>query len=179
VLQAARLDPPLLPSHRHHSQFCIAIYQIQNANKEKLERTFFGLVSGRVASPSKAYESCLQYSYFTEDNEKNDNWIHLLGGYTWLPDPDLGPLEVVEPPVFHPAAPEEIDLFMESSLPAESESAGETEHKPDAASTDPSIVGAWSGTYEYRRGLQSDGLVNLSITETRGDGTFEGSGGAE
>jgi hypothetical protein len=52
VLQAARLDPRLLLFYGHHSQFCIAIYQLQNANKkEKLERAFFGLVSVRVASP--------------------------------------------------------------------------------------------------------------------------------
>jgi hypothetical protein len=93
-----------------------------------------------------------------------------------LPDPDLGELEVAEPPVFHQAAPEEIDLFMESSPPAESESAGHTEHKPDATSTGPSIVGAWSGTYDYRRAEQTDGLVSLSITETKEDGSFEGLG---
>ena len=46
----------------------------------------------------------------------------------------------------------------------------------DEPSTLPSLIGAWSGTYEYQRGKESDGLVSLSITEQKVNGEFEGSG---
>jgi len=110
-----------------------------------------------------------------EEDEKNDNWTRFWGGYTWLPDPDLGELEVPEPPLTYPVGHEELDLFMESSAHTESEAAGATEHNQDASSTHLSLCGAWSGIYEYQRGRESDGLVSLSITE-HGDGTFGGSG---
>jgi hypothetical protein len=94
-----------------------------------------------------------------------------------VPDPDLGELKVAEPPLFHQAAPDvAVDLFMECSPPSESKIVDGTEHRPDVASTAPSLVGAWSGTYDDRRGLQNDGLVSLSITEKSADGNFEGLG---
>jgi hypothetical protein len=108
--------------------------------------------------------------------EKNDNWTRPWGEYLWLSDPDLGELEVPEPPLFYQAEPEEIDTFMESSVHTTSKIADETEHDSDAVSARPSLVGPWSGSYEYRRGQQIDGLVSFSITEQQDDGTFEGSG---
>jgi hypothetical protein len=75
----------------------------------------------------------------------------------------------------HQVEPEELDLFIESGAHTESEAADETEHTQDALSTHSSLVGAWSGTYEYQRSKQSDGLVSLSITEQE-DSNFKGSG---
>ena len=98
-----------------------------------------------------------------------------MGLYSGLSDPDLGKLEVPEPPLVHQVEPEELDLFIESSAHTGNEAADETEHSQDASSTRPSLVGAWSGTYEYQRGYHSDGLVSLSITE-HNDGVFGGSG---
>ena len=111
-----------------------------------------------------------------ESDEKNDNWTRFWGGYTSLPDPDLGELEVSEPPLCHQVGQEELYFFIESSTHTESEATHETEHSQDASSTRPSLVGAWSGTYEYQQtDRQSDGLVSLSITEHEG-GKFEGLG---
>ena len=110
-----------------------------------------------------------------EPCEKNDNWTISWGAYTSLSDPDLGVLEVPEPPLCHKAGPEELDLFIESSVHTESEAAGEIEHSQDASSTRPSLIGAWSGTYVYERDVHSDGLVSLSITEHE-DEQFKGSG---
>lgn len=124
----------------------------------------------------KAYESCFQYSYISDRGEENDNWTRFWGGYTWLSDPDLGEMEVPEPPLVHQAGPEELDLFLESAAHNDSETANETEYNPDEAPTLSSLIGAWSGTYEYQRGMQSDGLVGLSITEQRANGEIEGSG---
>jgi hypothetical protein len=110
-----------------------------------------------------------------EPDEKNENWTRFWGVYTWLPDPDLGELEIPEPALCHQVGQEELDLFIESSAHTESEPTDEAEHNQDASSTRLSLVGAWSGTYEYQRGMQSDGLVSLSITEHEDD-KFEGSG---
>ena len=107
-----------------------------------------------------------------EPDEKNENWTRYWGIYTWLPDADLGELEIPEPPLSHQVEPEELDLFIESCVHTENEAADRTEHSQDASST---LVGAWSGTYEYQRGNQGDGLVSLSITEHK-DGQFRGSG---
>ena len=111
-----------------------------------------------------------------EPDERNDCWTRSWGGYRLLPDPDLGELEVSEPPLCHPGRPEELEIFMESGAHTKREAADEIEHSKDASSTRPSLVGAWSGTYEYQqRDVQSDGFVNLSITEHE-DGRFGGSG---
>jgi hypothetical protein len=108
-----------------------------------------------------------------ELDEKNENWTRYWGSYTWLPDPDLKELEVSEPPLCHRVEREELDLFIESSAHTESEPTDEAEHNLDAR---PSLIGAWSGTYEYQeRYRQSDGLVSFSITEHE-DGKFEGLG---
>ena len=106
-----------------------------------------------------------------EPDEKNRNWTRYWGGYTWLPDPALGELE---PPLYYPVEPEELDLLIESSVHTRNEATDETERGQDALSTRPSLVGTWSGTYEYQWG-QGDGLVSLSITEHE-DGQIRGSG---
>ena len=110
-----------------------------------------------------------------ESCEKNANWTLSWGVYSSLPDPDLGELEVPEPPLRHKVGPEELDLFMESCVHNESEVEGETEHSQDASSTRPSLIGAWSGSYEYDWVIQTDGLVSLSIIEHEDD-RFKGSG---
>ena len=69
----------------------------------------------------------------------------------------------------HQAGPEELDLFSESTAHTKSETTDET-------TTLPCLIGAWSGTYEYQSGMQSDGPVGLSITEQKADGEIEGSG---
>jgi len=62
---------------------------------------------------------------------------------------------------------------MESSAHTGIEATDGIENNQDAH---PSLVGAWSGTYEYGLwGRQGDGLVSLSITEHE-DSRFEGSG---
>jgi len=62
---------------------------------------------------------------------------------------------------------------MESSAHTGIEATDGIENNQDAHG---SLVGAWSGTYEYGLwGRQGDGLVSLSITEHE-DGRFEGSG---
>ena len=106
-----------------------------------------------------------------ESCESNDNWTLSWGAYSSIPDPDLGELEVPEPPLCDKVGPEELDLFIESSVHTESEAEGETEHSQDAR---PSLIGAWSGTYEYDWRI-GDGPVNLSITEHE-DNRFKGSG---
>src|SRR5258706_11628780 len=111
-----------------------------------------------------------------EQDEKNENWTRYWGFYSWMPEPDLGELEIPEPPLYHQVGQEELDLFFtESNVHTENEAADETEHSQDTLPTGPSLVGAWSGTYEYQRNQQSDGLVSLSITEDD-DGKFGGSG---
>ena len=110
-----------------------------------------------------------------EPDEKNENWTRYWGIYTWLPDPDLGELEIPEPPLYHQVEPDELDLFIESSVYTGNEAANEVEHSQGASSAHPSLVGAWSGTYGYESGDQGDGLVSLSITEHK-DGNFGGSG---
>ena len=111
-----------------------------------------------------------------EPDERNDNWTRSWGCYRLLPDPDLGKLEVSEPPLCYQGRPEELEIFMESGAHTKREAAEEIEHSKDISSTRPSLVGAWSGTYEYlQRNMPSDGFVNLSITEHE-DGKLGGSG---
>ena len=110
-----------------------------------------------------------------EPCEKNDNWTRYWCAYEDMSDPDLGELEIPEPPLCHTVGPEELDLFIESSVHTESEAAGESAHNQDVSSPRPSLIGAWSGTYEYEGGKQSDGHVSLSITEHE-DEQFKGSG---
>ena len=110
-----------------------------------------------------------------EPDVKNENWTRYPGVYTYLADPDLGELEIPEPPLCHQVEQEELDRYIESSAHTENEAVGETEDDQDASSTRSSLVGAWSGTYEYQGDMQSDGLVSLSITEHEGD-KLEGSG---
>jgi len=111
-----------------------------------------------------------------ELDEKSEFWTRSWDVCTWLlfpADPDLGELKIPEPPLCHQVEQEELDLFMESSGHTESEATNESEHNPDARA---SLVGAWSGSYEYQeKDRQIDGLVSLSITEHDG-GKFEGSG---
>ena len=111
-----------------------------------------------------------------EPDERNEIWTRSWGSYNLLPDPDLGELEVSEPPLSHQVRKEELNFFMESGAYAESEAADEIGRSNDASSIRPSLVGAWSGTYEYQqRDGQSDGFVSFSITEHE-DGKFGGSG---
>ena len=106
----------------------------------------------------------------------NENWTRYWGFYAWISDPDLGELEIPEPPLSHQVEQDELDLFfMESNVHTGNEAADETEHSQDTSPTGPSLIGAWCGTYEYQRGQQSEGLVSLSITE-HDDGKFGGSG---
>ena len=111
-----------------------------------------------------------------ELDEKSEYWTRSWGIYTWMffpAAPDLGELKIPEPPLCHQVEQEELDLFMESSGHTESEATNESEHNQDARA---SLVGVWSGTYEYQeKDRQGDGLVGLSITEHE-DGKFEGSG---
>ena len=93
-----------------------------------------------------------------------------------MPDPDLGELKVPEPPLVHQVGPEEIDLFVESTDHTKNETADKPEHQPDEGSTCPSLVGAWSGNYQWQRSKHSSCLVSLSITEQKADGAFEGAG---
>src|SRR6267154_4427961 len=101
-----------------------------------------------------------------ELDEKNENWTRYWGFYDWVPHSDLGELEIQEPPLYHQVGQDELDLFfMESNDHTGNEAADEIEHSQDISPTGPSLVGAWSGTYEYQRSQQNDGLVSLSITE--------------
>ena len=111
-----------------------------------------------------------------EPDERNENWTRSWGSYNLLPDPDLGELEVSEPPLCHQVRKEELNFYMESGAHAGSEATDEIEHIKGASSTRPSLVGAWSGTYEYQQWEgQSDGFVSLSITEHE-NGKLGGSG---
>jgi hypothetical protein len=86
-------------------------------------------------------------------------------------------LEVPEPPLFYQTSSEEIDLFLESTSDVKQEVTENAVSNPDAASTEANtLVGAWSGTYTYRRGQQGGGLTSFSITEKDADGSFKGSG---
>jgi len=91
-------------------------------------------------------------------------------------EPDLGELEVPEPSLIHQARAEELDRFIESTTHTEGEIASKPENKLDEPSTLPSLIGAWSGTYEDQTGKGIDDLVSLSITEQKANGEFEGSG---
>jgi hypothetical protein len=105
--------------------------------------------------------------------EENEIWMLSWDCYNLPPDPDLEELEVSEPPLYHRVEQEELDFFMESSVHTETEATNEAE--PDMVAR-PSLVGAWSGTYEYQeKDRQGDGLLSLSITEHE-DGKFEGLG---
>lgn len=90
---------------------------------------------------------------------------------------DLGELEVPEPPLFHQAESEEIDLFLDSTSDVKQEVTENAVSNPDAAPTEATtLIGAWSGTYTHRRGQQSGSLTSFSITEKGADGSFTGLG---
>ncbi|KAF8549417.1 hypothetical protein OG21DRAFT_1488548 [Imleria badia] len=137
-----------------------AIYKLQNIKKEeKLQTIFFGL-----------------YAYTFEIPKKGEFWMQDPHRYDTIPDEPPDDLDVPEPELFYEPQIEELDLDADSTKNTDPElpaSNADQEEPVPVAQASQSLIGAWSGTYDYTLQPRSDvGLVSFLITQHTSDDQF-------
>ncbi|KAF8553591.1 hypothetical protein OG21DRAFT_1441706 [Imleria badia] len=140
-----------------------AIYKLQNIKKEeKLQTIFFGL-----------------HAYTFETPEKGEFWMQDPHRYDMIDEPP-DDLDVPEPELFYGQQIEELDLDADSTNNTDPESPAsnaDQEEPGSVAQASQSLIGAWSGTYDYTLQHRSDvGLVSFLITQHSSDDRFYCSG---
>ena len=91
---------------------------------------------------------------------------------------DLGELKVPEPPLFHQAECNSLELFLDSTSNTEHEISENNASKSNATSaetTPVSLVGTWNGTYTRTDPpTHTHTFTNILIMEQNADGAFNG-----
>ena len=132
-----------------------------------------------MIAPLIIYKGWFQYSQISRSYVKNDNWTRILEQYDRFPDVDLGELKVPEPPLFHQAECDPLELSLDSTSNTEHEIPENNASKSNAASvetTSPvSLVGTWNGTYTRTdTPTHTHILTSILIMEQNADGAFNG-----